>query len=70
MKELAYPGLEAHRDQHRVFVKSLRGLKAKYSAFGVTPSLVELMQSHICGWIVTHVKKSDKQFELFLAGQG
>ncbi len=66
MKAAGFPGLKPHSDQHMLFRSTLSNLKDKYDTWGATDSLLSLLQTQICGWIVTHIKRNDKKFAEFL----
>jgi hemerythrin len=70
LRDGGYPGLTEHAAQHAVFKRTLAELAEKFSVFGATESLLELLQSQLCGWILTHIRLDDHKYGKFLAEAG
>ncbi|MCC6587944.1 MAG: hemerythrin family protein [Bryobacterales bacterium] len=68
MREHAYPGYEAHRQQHEKLTAQVRTMQAQYLG-GHGTSARELML-FMQGWIVRHIVASDKKYAPYLQGAG
>ncbi len=68
MASRAYPGLPAHREQHRIFIDRLKDLKKLLQEDG--PSLHVLVDTNhtLLDWIINHIKGVDVQFGAYLRG--
>lgn len=66
MDMFSYPGAEAHKEQHALFVNTLGNLKERYEEFGATESFLKVLQSQLAAWIMTHIKNVDTVLGKFL----
>jgi hemerythrin len=63
MGQWAYPGLEAHRKDHRTMRVQVEAMVDQYHAVGLDPTLVlRAMQR----WLIGHVQNEDKAMAQFL----
>jgi hemerythrin len=61
-----YPDMAAHIEQHNVFIRSIRELKASFNENGVTEALTSELRERLCDWLVEHVSKVDRALGAFL----
>ncbi len=66
MDMFSYPGAEAHKDQHALFVNTLGNFKERYEEFGATEPFLKVLQSQLAAWIMTHIKNVDGKLGEFL----
>ena len=66
MTELAYPGLDVHREQHGVFKDSLSRLVEDFEEEGATSSLAESVNVFLINWLINHIKGVDMEFGDYL----
>jgi hemerythrin len=60
MAGYAYPRTEAHRGEHRQFVKELEALRHESLAEGPTPLLVMHVTSRTTEWLREHIYRTDR----------
>ncbi len=70
MAQHAYPGVAAHKERHAAFLKDFSALRAQYERDGASLALTLQVQRRVVDWLVTHIKKEDKAFGVFLAKAG
>lgn len=65
LEENAYPGLEAHRQEHARLIAELKELEAKYlqGTLHAGAPLMKLLRS----WLVDHICVHDKEYGVFLS---
>jgi hemerythrin len=61
-----YPGLADHRAEHEVFRADLRALEAEFLRDGPTASLIIRVNTHLTGWLRTHIHRTDRALAAFL----
>ncbi len=66
MHILSYPKMADHRAQHDIFVRAVKDAKREYDKDGASDALAETLKTHICDWLVNHVKEVDMQLAAFL----
>jgi len=64
MERLGYPGLEAHREEHRTYQKRLDGVHSHYESEGDSAAVVAALDGLLRLWLDEHVCRADR----FLAG--
>lgn len=69
MTQFAYPGVEAHKTQHQKFVEDFLALKKVYEAEGATIRVAMEVQKRVGDWLITHIKRTDKELGEFLKGK-
>jgi hemerythrin len=67
MREVRYPGLEAHRREHTEFAQDFQALRQEYEAGGATPAVVVRLNVWLCGWLRRHVSDTDQDMGRYLA---
>jgi hemerythrin-like metal-binding protein len=67
LEENAYPGLEAHRQEHARLVAELKELESKYlqGTLHAGAPLMKLLRS----WLVDHICVHDKEYGSFLTAK-
>ena len=66
MKEMGYPGREAHRQEHLIFFDQFVLLKARIEQDGVTPENVGALVTAVERWVAGHVLRQDRKFAQFV----
>jgi hemerythrin len=64
MRILGYPGLDAHIEQHRVFVSYLKDVERKSITHDVREDEIV---SFLRKWLLTHIVNEDRQYANFFA---
>ena len=67
MHEIAFPGLEAHKELHRSFKEQISGLQARYlsnPSITIAEELLELSQS----WLRHHILDEDMKYKGYVKG--
>lgn len=64
-----YPGAETHKAQHKKFVEDFLALKKVYEAEGATIRVAMEVQKRVGEWLITHIKRTDKELAEFLKGK-
>ena len=60
-EEVCYPGIEAHREQHKVFVQAVNDLlEMLEEEEGPTDAFVDAVNKNISDWLVNHIQVQDK----------
>jgi hemerythrin len=59
MREVGYPGLARHREEHEFFVADLRSLDRDLAGGGATPELVARLNRQVGDWLRGHVCVTD-----------
>lgn len=62
-----YPQLEAHREEHAVFMGKLKKLQIDVAGEGVALHHVIDTNALLFKWIVSHISRTDREFIDFLA---
>jgi hemerythrin len=70
METLGYPDIEAHRAEHRAFVKEFGALYAEYKAEGPGPLFVIRVGNRITGWLRGHIYQTDRALGGWLLAGG
>lgn len=60
MEEAGFPGLEAHRAEHRGFVKEFAALYAEFKEEGPGPLFAIRVGNRVTGWLRSHIYRSDR----------
>jgi hemerythrin len=66
MARYAYSNRSAHKAQHDQFVKTFMKLKERMLLEGFSAGLIEDARHLIVGWLVNHIKYSDRALGMFL----
>jgi hemerythrin len=61
-----YSSMSAHKAQHDQFVKTFMKLKERMLLEGINAGLVEDAKHLGVGWLVNHIKYSDRALVMFL----
>ena len=64
----AYPTLEQHRRQHRLFIDQVDGFRAQLSTGGAV--LGHGMAQFLGSWLINHIMVADKSYSAFLRHSG
>ena len=64
-----YPGLEAQKEQHKIFLDEIAELKATLELSGPTKELAIKMKGKLIRWFNQHIKHMDVHFAEFLKGK-
>ena len=67
MREMGYPGLEAHRERHEEFRRHLRTLVAEHQRKGATPLVTLELHNWLSDWLRQHVSSEDQELGRFVA---
>lgn len=59
MREVGYPGLPRHREEHEGFVAELRALDRDFAEGGAMPGLVGRVNRQVGDWLRGHVCVTD-----------
>lgn len=70
MEARGYAGLADHRAEHEGFRGELRALEAEYLRDGATASLIIRVNTHLTGWLRSHIYRTDRALADFLTGKG
>lgn len=62
----AYPGYEAHRAQHQVFIDRIKKLRTETEKDGVSLHHVVETNNLLLKWLITHISVADKELGKFL----
>ena len=68
-----YPGLEAHQQQHAIYMKNLAEVKeeaARPRIQGASYELSVTVNQIVVDWIVDHIMKVDRKFGEYMKGRG
>lgn len=68
MEQASYIGLEAHRAQHRQFVKQVEQFQKdlQISTIGKSAEVLAFIKN----WLATHIKQTDKRYSAHLNAKG
>jgi len=66
-RSLGYPGYDAHRAEHAMFIKDLRELKSELEKKGPSLALAIKTSSVVIGWLRDHFQGSDRELGRFIA---
>ncbi|MFA6583846.1 MAG: bacteriohemerythrin [Elusimicrobiaceae bacterium] len=61
-----YPNLAAHMAQHAYFKRNLTEIRRAYQRDGCSEEIVARVYSHVTGWLVAHIKKTDGEWAAYL----
>ena len=61
-----YPGLNAQKEQHKVFLDEVAELKNTLELSGPTKDLAIMMKGKLIRWFIQHIKHMDARFSEFL----
>ena len=61
-----YPGLNAQKEQHKLFLDDVVELKRMLELSGPTKELAIVMKGKLIRWFVQHIKHMDAHFSEFL----
>lgn len=67
MRQHAYAGMAEHVAEHQAFVAELRTFRETFRTSGASTSLVVGVNKRLCGWLVDHVGRMDRQLGGFLS---
>ncbi len=69
MLRFGYPGYQKHREEHRIFIGKIEGLKAQLAEEGCSfPLLVDTNEA-VLRWLIMHIRKIDTAFGGYLHGR-
>lgn len=67
MAEAGYPGLDAHREQHRAFIEWLTSVKTAYGADAETRHyLAKTVREYLQNWLTDHIMETDMDYKGYL----
>jgi hemerythrin len=66
MTQYDYPSLEAHRLQHRTFVREFGTWVKEFEAKGASVALVLDVHQRVSDWLVNHITETDQLLGRFL----
>ncbi|BDG04222.1 bacteriohemerythrin [Anaeromyxobacter oryzae] len=66
MEDAGYPGLEAHRGEHRRFVQEFGALREEYQVEGPGPLFVIRVQNRVTAWLREHIYRNDRALGAWL----
>ncbi|HTN50785.1 MAG TPA: hemerythrin family protein [Anaeromyxobacter sp.] len=69
MEASRYPGLEAHRLEHRRFLEELGALRREFLADGPGPLFVIRIGNRVTAWLREHVYRVDRSLVEWLRAQ-
>ncbi len=69
MEARGYPGLADHRAEHEGFRGDLRALEAEFLRDGPSASLIIRVNTHLTGWLRSHIYRTDRAMGRFLTGK-
>lgn len=64
-----YHGYDAHKAQHTKFIDEFLGMKKTYETEGASLKLAMEVQRRVGDWLLTHIKRTDKELAEFLKGK-
>lgn len=64
----AYPGYEAHKQEHESFILKLKNLKDEIESEGIAVHHVMEANNMLLKWLLNHISKVDKELGRFLQG--
>ena len=67
MRDVGYPGLRRHREEHELFVADLRALDREFAEGGPTPGLVARLNRQVGDWLRGHVCVTDMAMGHFVS---
>ncbi len=70
MKELDYPRIETHIQQHKEFVSTLNHMVEDFEEDGATEALSTSINTYLINWLIKHIKSIDLKFGEFLREKG
>lgn len=70
MEDNNYPGLEEHKEKHKVFTSTLSDLAQEFDEEGATKILADSIDTFMINWLVKHIQEVDVKFGKFLADKG
>lgn len=70
MAEAGYPGLEAHREEHRRFVKEFAALYEEFKAEGPGPLFAIRVGNRVTAWLREHIYRTDRALGEWLRTRG
>jgi len=68
MTKAGYPGLQAHRQEHDYFKQRIATIKKEFLDYGATIHVVLLAVRTSGDWLLSHIKKTDREMGAFLKG--
>jgi hemerythrin-like metal-binding protein len=68
-RQYNYPKHNWHKEQHQIFINSLRGIEKEFAANGASPKFTLDLSKHIIKWIVVHIKNADVEFGKYYKSQ-
>ncbi len=68
MEARGYPALADHRAEHESFRADLRALEAEFLRDGPSASLIIRVNTHVTGWLRSHIYRTDRAMAGFLTG--
>jgi len=68
MRQVGFPGLDAHRKLHEEFRAQLASLVADYERKGATPLVTLTLHNWLSDWLRQHVSTADVELARYLAG--
>lgn len=67
MQKINYPSIEAHKNAHKYFKDRVASIDIKESTD--VSEVIKLFTNFLIGWLVVHIKTSDKDFIQFEKNQ-
>ncbi len=67
-REYEYRDRVRHREEHRLFIERLIGLKRRFLVEGPTAELVREINRFTVGWLLEHIAERDQEFGLAVRG--
>jgi hemerythrin len=61
-----YGGLQEHKEQHNALRVTLADLVKDFEEEGVTPRLVQAVDTFLGNWLINHIKEVDMKFGGFI----
>lgn len=68
MKEIHYPGLLAHKEQHAAFVVKVKSVRDKYLLGASNSDAIETLE-FVKDWLVNHIQKVDRAYAPYIKNQ-
>ncbi len=65
-----YPGYDAQKNAHDLFVKKLAEIKEGFESTGVTTALMAKLKVNVNSWLVGHINTMDKQLGKYMQEKG
>jgi hemerythrin len=69
-KQYGYPEYINHKAQHDQFIKDFLELKAAIDKEGISGLLIIKLNKTLVDWLISHIRKTDKVFGVFLKEKG